>query len=66
VQARTAVAVAASSDFEVEGAVHPILLRAEDAGQVVRHGAAACAGKSTVHFSKMQAGQQSAGFRNER
>ena len=35
--ARAAVAVAAGSDFVVEGAVDLVLLGAEDGGEVVRH-----------------------------
>lgn len=38
VLARAAVAVAAGADLVVEGAVDLVLLRAEDGGQIVRHG----------------------------
>ena len=35
--AGAAVAVAAGADFVVEGAVHFVLLGAEDGGEVIRH-----------------------------
>ena len=38
VEARTAVAMAACADLEVEGAVHPVLLGSEYRRQVLRHG----------------------------
>lgn len=37
VEARATIAVTTCADLEVEGAVHPVLLGAEDRSQVLRH-----------------------------
>lgn len=42
VETRTAVAVSAGADLEIEGAVNAVLLGTEDGGQVLRHGFVCC------------------------